>query len=121
MVKAAQTDKGVDDRKVLGKALYNAAEALGISKTDAAKIVGRERTGIARDGIDPGTKAGELALMFVRVYRGLYAVVGGDHENMKHWIKTENQYFGRPPGKMMETCEGLARVVMYLDAIRGKV
>lgn len=121
MVTAIRKEKDVDDRQVLGKALFNAASALGISKTDAAQIVGRERTGISRDGIDPKSKSGELALMFVRVYRGLYAVVGGDRDNMKHWVSTENDAFGQAPRDMMNTCEGLARVVMYIDAIRGKV
>ena len=121
MATAIREEKEVDDRQVLGKALFKAAGALGISKADAASIVGRERTGISRDGIDPKSKAGELALMFVRIYRGLYAVVGGDAENMQHWVSTPDKSFGKAPREMMQTCEGLARVVMYIDAIRGKV
>jgi hypothetical protein len=121
MVTAIRKENKVDDRQVLGKALFNAASALGISKAEAAAIVGRERTGISRDGIDPKSKAGELALMFVRVYRGLYAVVGGDSENMQHWVSTPNASFGKAPRDMMQSCEGLTRVVMYIDAIRGKV
>jgi hypothetical protein len=121
MVTVARHNNEIDDRKVLGKALCNAAEVLGLSKTEVAGIIGRERTGIVRDGIDPNSKAGELAMMFIRVYRGLYAVVGGDQENMRHWVDTENQYFGQSPRKMMATCQGLVRVLMYLDAIRGKV
>ena len=121
MVTSARKNNDIDDRQVLGKALYNAAEALGLSKTEAAKIIGRERTGIVRDGIDPNSKAGELAMMFIRVYRGLYAVVGGDQENMRHWVATDNQYFGQSPRQMMQTCQGLVQVLMYLDAIRGKV
>ena len=121
MVTAIQVKKEVDDRQVLGKALFNAAGALGISKGDAAQIVGRERTGISRDGIDPKSKAGELALMFVRVYRGLYALVGGDSENMKHWVSTKNSHLGQAPREMMNSCQGLAQVVLYIDAIRGKV
>jgi len=119
MVTAIGVEEEVGDRQVLGKALFNAARALGISKADAAQIVGRDRTGISRDGIDPKSKAGELALMLVRVYQGLYAVVGGDSVNMQHWVSTPNSIFGKAPREMMETCEGLARVVMYIDAIRG--
>lgn len=121
MTTATQKNDEIDDRQVLGKALCNAAEALGISRADAAGMIGRERTGVVRDGIDPKSKAGELALMFIRVYRGLYAVVGGDQENMRHWVATDNQYFGQSPRQMMESCQGLVRVLMYLDAIRGKV
>lgn len=121
MVTSARKNNEINDRQVLGKALFNAAEVLGLNKTEAAKIIGRERTGIVRDGIDPNSKAGELAMMFIRVYRGLYAVVGGDQENMRHWVTTDNQYFGQSPRQMMATCQGLVRVLMYLDAIRGKV
>ncbi|SOB76078.1 Protein of unknown function [Marinobacter sp. LV10R510-11A] len=121
MTTATQKNNEIDDRQVLGKAFCNAAETLGISRADAAGIIGRERTGVARDGIDPKSKAGELALMLIRVYRGLYAVVGGDQENMRHWVATDNQYFGQSPRQMIESCQGLVRVLMYLDAIRGKV
>jgi hypothetical protein len=110
-----------DSDQVLGKALCNAAEALGLSKTKIAGIIGREHTGIVRDGIYPNSKTGELAMMFIRVYRGLYAAVVGDQENMRHWMDTENQDFGQPPRQMMATCQGLVRVLMYLDAVRGKV
>lgn len=68
----------------MNKALFNAAEAMGISKAEAAGIIGRERTGIVRDGIDPNSKAVELALMCILMYRGMYAVVGGDQNNMRH-------------------------------------
>jgi hypothetical protein len=121
MMTVARNNNVNNDRQVLSKALFNAAEAMGISKAEAAKIIGRERTGIVRDGIDPNSKPGELALMFIRIYRGLYAVVGGDQDNMKHWITTENQTFGQSPRQMMDSCQGLVRVLMYLDAIRGKV
>jgi len=121
MITAVRKNNATNDRQVLNKALFNAAEAMGISKAEAAGIIGRERTGIVRDGIDPNSKAGELALMFIRIYRGLYAVVGGDQDNMRHWVATENQYFGQSPRQMMDSCQGLVRVLMYLDAIRGKV
>ena len=121
MIAVARRDNAINDRQVLSKALFNAAEAMNISKTEAAGIIGRERTGVVRDGIDPNSKAGELALIFIRIYSGLYAVVGGDQDNMRHWVATENQTFGQSPRKMMDSCQGLVRVLMYLDAIRGKV
>ncbi|WP_138437944.1 MbcA/ParS/Xre antitoxin family protein [Marinobacter shengliensis] len=118
---AVINENEVNDRKLLGEALFNAADFLGISRGEAASIIGRERSGINRDGIDPKSKPGELALMFIRVYRGLYALVGGDKDNMQHWIATDNEYFGMPPKDMMASCQGLVQVVMYIDAIRGKV
>jgi len=120
VITVTRKDNKIHDWKILGKALFNAAEALGFSKTEAAAIIGCERTGVVRNGIDPNSKAGELALMFIRVYQGLYALVNGNQKNMKHWVATENRYFGQSPRQMMESCQGLVRVLMYIDATRGK-
>ena len=121
MATVADRPRQVDDKVLLGKALFKAADALGISKTDVAGIVGRDRSGITRDGIDPKSKSGELALIFIRIYRGLYARLDGDPANMKHWIHAENTYFAKSPRKALDSCQGLVDVAMYIDGMRGKI
>ena len=105
---------------VLAEASLNAARALGLTQADLAGIVGRDRSRL-RAGIDPASKSGELALLFVRAYRGLYALVGGDRAAMARWVRGENRGTGGVPAEQMRTVEGLARVVGYLDAMRGRV
>ena len=63
-------------KAVLSKALLNAGRLLGLSQADIGAIVGKDRTSIAR-GLDPQSKAGELALLLIRCYRSLYVLVGG--------------------------------------------
>lgn len=107
-----------DPAAVLTKALLNAAQVLGLSRQQVGEVIGRDRTSIAR-GVDPRTKSGELALLLIRCYRGLYALVGGDPSVMRHWMQTENRDTGGIPAEQVRTVQGLTRVVEYLDAMRG--
>ncbi|MGM0767693.1 MAG: MbcA/ParS/Xre antitoxin family protein [Pseudomonadota bacterium] len=120
MTAATHARPDINDRALLGKATLNAGKALGLTQADVADIVGRNRTGLLRDGIDPASKSGELALLFIRLYRSVYALVGGDQDAMKHWLGTENRYFGDVPRDLVKSAEGLVRVNHYLDSMRGK-
>ncbi len=107
-----------DARAVLAKALLNAGHTLGLSRERLGEIIGRDRTSIAR-GLDPNSKAGELALMLIRCYRSLYALVGGQPEAMRHWMQTANRDTGGIPAEQIGSVQGLNRVLEYLDAMRG--
>jgi hypothetical protein len=120
MMQLAADKRDVDERSLLSKALINAGKILGLSQTDLGQVIGRDRTSIHR-GIDPQSKSGELALLLIRVYRSLYALVDGDEANIKHWMKTESRHLGGIPADLIKTVEGLTAVVQYLDAMRGKV
>ena len=109
-----------NERRVLAKALLNAGKAIGLSQADIGAVVGRDRTSFAR-GLDPDNKSGELALLLIRCYRGLFALVGGNPADMRHWMHTENSHTGGVPAEQVKSVQGLAEVLGYLDAIRGKV
>ena len=109
-------------QSVLNKAMCNAASQLDLTQAQLAQIIGKDRTAISRSPIDPGSKAGELALYFIRCYRALYALMGGDQDNMRHWIKTVNKHLGdTSPMERMGSIAGLVEVMQYLDAMRSKV
>ena len=109
-----------DPALTLGKATFRAADKLGLTQAEVAEIVGRNRTTIARNGIDPESKSGELAAMLIRCYRGLYALTGGRDEDMRHWTHTANHAFnGAIPAALCKRVEGLSSVLRYLDAMRG--
>tara|TARA_R100001039_G_scaffold7318_1_gene3359 strand:- start:327 stop:680 length:354 start_codon:yes stop_codon:yes gene_type:complete len=112
----AQPDKSA----VLGRSLLAAAEELGISKPAIGRMIGRDRTTIVRNGIDPDSKAGELALMLLRIYRSLFALMGGSQANMRHFLKTENRGTHGVPMEQLYHIEGMVTVCAYLDAMRGK-
>jgi hypothetical protein len=107
-----------DTRAVLTKALLNAGTGLGLSRERLGEIVGRDRTAFSR-GLDPASKAGELALLLIRCYRSLFALVGGDSAAMRHWMRTPNRDTGGVPAEQVRSVQGLVEVVAYLDAMRG--
>lgn len=113
-----------DADAVLAKALLNTREQLGLTQQELAGIVGVHRTAISRwadSGLRPQSKSGELALLLIRAYRALFALFGGNLEDMRHFLRTDNRHLAGVPLVLMGQVQGLVHVVEYLDAIRGKV
>jgi hypothetical protein len=109
-----------DESATLTKALLNAGRALGLTQGDLGKVVGKDRAVFHRSGLDPRSKSGE-ALLLIRIYRSLYAMVGGKERDLKHWMRTDNRHTGGVPADQIKSISGLIRVVEYLDAVRGKI
>ena len=118
------------DLNLVGDSVLDAAEALGLSREQLAHTIGVSVPTIARmkrGAPIPGNKPFEMALLLIRIYRALYAIVGGDLSAMRHWMTTANKHFseqsGLPqvPAEMIQHIEGLTRVLWYLDAIRGRI
>ena len=116
-----QTAVQASASETLTKAFLNAGRALGLTRDDLGEVIGRDRTVFSRRGVDPTGKTGELALLLIRVYRSLYALVGGQEGDLKHWMHTENRHTRGVPAEQVKSVAGLIHVVEYLDAIRGKV
>jgi hypothetical protein len=106
---------------VLGEAFLSAGKALGMTQADLGRVIGKDRSAVSRGRIDPASKAGELALLLIRCYRSLFVLVGGDPAQMRHWMRTPNLHTGGVPVEQVKTVAGLAGVLEYLDAIRGKL
>ena len=110
---------------VLAKAAISAAERLGLRHKQLAEIIGTSEASISRlrggRGLDPGRKEGELALLFLRVYRSLDTLVGGDDVKARDWMHAANDHIGGIPAERIRTVEGLVDVVQYLDAMRGRL
>ncbi len=115
---SAQTATNAD---ILAEAFGNAGRLLGMNQTELGAIIGKDRTAISRGRLDPDSKAGELALLFIRCYRALHVLSGGDPAQMKHWMHTHNHHTGAVPAEQVKSVQGLVTVMEYLDAIRGKL
>jgi len=106
------------------KAFTNACKELGISRDQASLIVGVDKATLNRNkhkGFNPRSKTGELCLQFVRLYRSLFAISGGDKGFMQHWMNTHNKALSGKPLELITTILGLMQTNEYLDAMRGKV
>jgi DNA-binding XRE family transcriptional regulator len=111
---------------VVTKAVLNAAARLGLSKSALARIIGvsdatASRMAAGRYRLAPGDKPFELALLLVRLFRSLDAIVGGDEKAARAWLRAENGVLGGVPARLIETVPGLVHVIAYLDARRAVV
>jgi hypothetical protein len=110
---------------VLTKATLSAATRLGLRNKQLAEIIGTSEASVSRlrsgRELDPKAKDGELALLFLRLYRSLDALVGGDDGKAREWLHAANDHLGGVPAERIRTIEGLVDVVQYLDAMRGRL
>jgi Antitoxin Xre/MbcA/ParS C-terminal toxin-binding domain/Antitoxin Xre-like helix-turn-helix domain len=110
---------------VLARAALNAASRLGLRNRHLAEVLGTSEASVSRlqygRGLDPASKEGELALLFLRLYRSLDALVGGDDAKARLWLHAVNDHLAGIPAERIRTVEGLVDVVQYLDAMRGRL
>ncbi len=113
--------------QVLTKALVNTAAYLDLPKTRLARILGLSPATVTRlyaqaYQLSPARKEWEFAVLLIRLFRSLDSMVGGSAEDARKWLNSENRALaGKKPVELIESTEGLVRVVNYLDACRGIV
>jgi uncharacterized protein (DUF2384 family) len=109
---------------VLTKATLRTAERLALPQRVLARILGVSAASQSRLGrtrtIDPESKEGELAILFVRLYRGLDSLVGGDDDKARAWLGAPNAHLDGVPLELVQSVEGLVRAIEYVDAMRAK-
>jgi hypothetical protein len=111
---------------VITKATLRAAERLAIKNSVLAKIVGVSEPTVSRMRkgaytFEEGQKPFELAVLFVRLYRSLDAIVGGDDKTAAEWLKNNNTALAGTPLELIQKISGLTNVIDYLDARRAVV
>lgn len=114
---------GPDPAAVITKAVLGAADRLALRQKDLAAILGASEASVSRlhqeRRVEPVSKEGELALLFLRAYRSLDTLVGGDDDAARRWLHADNVPLGGIPAERLKSVEGLVDVVRYLDAVRG--
>lgn len=111
---------------VLTKAVLRAAEQLGITNRVLAAVIGVSEATVSRMRcgeyeLRRGHKSFELAVLFVRLYRSLDAIVGGDKAVASAWLGNANRALDERPLALIQTVPGLVNVIQYLDARRAVV
>jgi hypothetical protein len=111
---------------VLTRAVLRAAAKLDVKAARLASVLGLSETTVSRMKkgdyvLEAGLKSFELGILFVRLFRSLDAIVGGDEAVARAWLANPNLALdGRPAEKIM-TISGLTDVIAYLDARRALV
>jgi hypothetical protein len=112
---------------VLAKAFVRAGDRLGLTNQVLGNVVGLSDSSISRlrsgDSrlLTRGSKPRELATLFLRLYRSLDAIVGGDDNVSAQWIRNSNTALEGVPVELMQSTLGLVRVIDYLDSRRAIV
>lgn len=124
--KNSESDDGSSKRaEVLTKAIISLADFFALERKDLKEILGTSEPTLVRiykneRTIEPTSKEGELALLLIRIYRSLYAILGGEQEACKKWLRSPNTYFEKKPLESMKSIQGMLEVVQYLDSMRGQ-
>jgi DNA-binding XRE family transcriptional regulator len=115
-----------DESATLTKAVLRAAALLGVTNKVLAKVIGVSEATVSR--MDNGAyalqrreKAFELAVLFVRLFRSLDAIAGGDDAVAASWLKNHNTALDGEPLDLIQTIPGLMNAIAYLDARRAIV
>jgi hypothetical protein len=111
---------------VLAKAVVRASDHLGITSKVLASVLGLSEPSVSRMRrgdfvLDPATKSFELGVLFVRLFRSLDAIVGGETHVVKEWLGNSNTLLDARPVEKIQTITGLLDVITYLDARRALV
>ncbi len=109
---------------VLTTATVRAADFLGLSSGDLARVLGVSPASVTRmrQGsfqLDRDSKAFELAQLLVRLFRSLDSIVGGDGQSLRSWMVSGNIALGRRPMELIQTVRGLVATVDYVDSRRA--
>jgi hypothetical protein len=109
---------------VVTKGVMRAAARLELSNRMVATILGVSEATVSRMGagayqLDPAGKPFELAVLLLRLFRSLDAIVGGDVAVARAWLRNPNTAMGEAPMTLIESVMGLVHVVAYLDHRRA--
>lgn len=112
------------DAAIVTTATLRAATLLGLSNKLLARIVGVSEASVSRMGsgafqLEPGEKPFELAVLFIRLYRSVDALVDGDETVARAWLRNPNTALGDAPLALIQTIPGLVNTLAYLDARRA--
>ena len=119
------TPRPAGEAAVVTKGVLRAAERLGLSNRVIAAVLGVSEATVSRMStgvyqLEPGNKPFELAVLFLRLFRSLDAIVGGDAAVARAWLQNENTALRAAPVALIETVAGLVNVVAYLDDRRAR-
>ena len=110
---------------VLTKATIRASEKLAVSQKALSNIIGLSEPVVSRmkngEFVLARSKSFELAALFVRLYRSLDAIVGGDEAAARKWRKSTNLALNGAPIDLIQKVYGLTHVVQYLDSKRAVI
>jgi uncharacterized protein (DUF2384 family) len=111
---------------VLTKAVLRAADKLDVKQAALGAILGVSEATVSRMKkgdyvLQADSKTFELAVLFIRLFRSLDEMVGGDEATARAWLANPNLALDAKPAEKIRTVPGLMNVIAYLDARKSLV
>ena len=118
------TVDGQERARIMTQAVVRAAEKLALSGKDLAAILGVSEPSVSRMRkdefwLEENSKTFELGALFVRLFRSLDAITGGDGTVARAWLRNGNRALGARPLDRIKTISGLRHALAYLDSRRA--
>ena len=126
MLRAQAENIPAREAAVLTEAVIRAADQLGVNARSLSAVLGVSEATVSRMRrkdflLERGTKPFELGVLFVRLFRSLDAIVGGDQTVARSWIRNANTALDGRPLEKIATISGLIDAIAYLDSRRALV
>ncbi len=111
---------------LLSKATLRAAHLLHLSNAELSDVLGVSEASLSRASntgapLSQNPKVHEVMALFIRLYRSLDAITGGDDAVSASWLRNQNTALGTRPITAIRTLSGLFDTIAYLDARRAVV
>jgi len=109
---------------ILTKAVLRASDELGVTNAELAAVLGVSTSYVSKlragsSMLQLGTKTAELSTLLIRAFRSLDAIVGGDENVARSWLRNDNGALVGTPVEQMKSISGLVATVEYLDQRRA--
>lgn len=110
---------------VLAKATVRAAEVLKLTGQQLASILGVSEASVSRmrgsaARLAPASNEGQRAVLFLRSFRLVEALLGGNLEQCRAWFRGTNLALRAVPLELMTTIVGMVQVEAYLQGMASQ-
>jgi uncharacterized protein (DUF2384 family) len=126
MLAHARPEAVSSDSALVSKALVRAADRLEVTNKVLARIIGVSEATVSRlkkggYPLESGQTPYQLSVLFIRLYRSLDAITGGDDNVSAAWLSKPNTALSGVPIELIQSITGLMNVIQYLDARRSVI
>src|SRR5580692_10683114 len=109
----SEADKQNEEKRILTKALKRVSARLNLTRLELSAILGPSESSLSRlfaksdYYINPASKEGQLAILLLRFYKNLDILFGGNSDQCRLWLRSENSHLNAMPIDLIQSIEGL--------------
>lgn len=104
-----------DSALVLTQAVSKAGQFLGLNHQQILRALGCDQTDLI-EAIDPQSNQGRHALVLIRIFQALDALMGADLTAIQGWMRSRNNNLQGIPIELILNDKGQRQVLEYLEA-----